>query len=105
MLKDSRIRMLVIVFVALFLGLSFTAPLVYAKGHGGNGGNASGPGSEPKGWDEGKKKGWNGGDEPPGLAKKHKNKKGQHKKGKKHKGNKEEEKENKDAEKNETEKN
>lgn len=25
----------------------------------------------PHGWDQGKKTGWNGGDEPPGLAKKH----------------------------------
>src|SRR6266404_5401261 len=74
MLRNQGDKKFIAVLVALVLGFSFMMPSVYAKGHGRSESNSPGPGSEPSGWDQGKKKGWNGGDEPPGLAKKKKKK-------------------------------
>ncbi|MBI3601860.1 MAG: hypothetical protein HY209_03100 [Candidatus Omnitrophica bacterium] len=109
MLKKWNVKRLAVMLTTLVLGFSFMVPSVYAKGQGKGGSHSPGPGFEPKGWDEGKKKGWNGGEEPPGLAKQDKDKdknknKDKHKKNKKHKGKKEEKKENKEAEKHEAEK-
>ncbi|MGC9316206.1 MAG: hypothetical protein ACP5G4_11370, partial [bacterium] len=42
---------------------------------GSNSKGDSGRQERPKGWDEGEKKGWEGGDTPPGLRKQNKNRK------------------------------
>ena len=103
MLKSWSVKKFTAMLTILVLGLSFIIPSVYAKGAGKGEGRSPGPGFEPKGWDEGKKTGWNGAEKPPGLIKKDT---GKHKKNKKHKhkGKEEDKKENHEAEKHETEK-
>ncbi len=111
MVKRFVVRRFMVILIALAVGFNFLLPSVYAARGGGRGDAGSpGPGIEPKGWDEGKKEGWKGTEQPPGLAKQDKgvNKgkdKGKNNKHKgKHKGKKEEKKESPEAKAHEKEK-
>lgn len=70
-----KIRLLVFA-IALAVGVTITPSNAFAKGFGHDGNHADrdhdrGGHATPPGWSHGKKTGWRGGDEPPGLAKKH----------------------------------
>lgn len=63
------LRSIALGFVIAGLVLS-TGPLGWAKHEGKGEGHGGGHQGTPPGWEHGKKKGWHGGDMPPGLAKK-----------------------------------
>ncbi len=73
MFKSWRLKRAMIMLAAFVVGSTFAFPCAFAKGGGGGAGrgdeSAPGPGFEPSGWDQGKKEGWKGADEPPGLVK------------------------------------